>query len=430
MNSKPSESGRIGLLVLVLTLMLTCGWLVSWFRVTPSIDEPGQATPAGQPPGHSAPDTAPEINTGDIVCEISAKKTSYVVGESPEIEVRLHNKTGQTVTLVGSLDGSDLGWRYPHCIFDVDGPPGHRGPGIGRCGNTNPLRVKDFVQLHAGESLNPFMRIDDYGFFSSGGLDFTHFMVPGKYQVSFRYSTNSSKILEWVGIAGPPAQDSEVARLFPQVARFETVSNSIELTFAPPPGGFVPGFQTPLSRAEAMGARFLSLTLGQQPILPPQMDIVWLVDGVPADVSLLTDLNFVDGYLASVLPAVLSAGGRWTHHVATFAADGSVETPISWPATRMSEDAGRMLSRIKPRPADTKDRLLSELGAILKRFPLDPQDKDPGVVVFVLTEKSFAADELRPLVPTGSDPAAVFRVTRRTGTWIPEKLIGHVRRPQ
>jgi len=430
MNRKRTKSGRIGLLIWALTLLLTCGLLVSWFRATPPIGEPGQASPAEPPLGHSAPGTASEINTGDIVCEIVAKKTSYVVGESPEIEVRLHNRTGQTVTLVGSLDGSGLGWRYPHCVFDVDGPPGHRGPGIGRCGNTNPLRAKDFVQLRAGESLNPFMRIDDHGFFSSSGLDFTHFMVPGKYKVRFRYSANSSKILEWVGIAGPPAKDSEVARLFPKAAKFETVSNSIELTFAPPPGGFVPGFQTPLSRAEAMGAHFLRLTLGKQPILPPQMDIVWLVDGLPGDVSLLTDLNFVDGYLASVLPTVINAGGRWTHHVATFAADGSVETPVSWQATRMTEDASRVLSRIKPRPADTKDRLLAELGEILKQYPLDPQDKEPAVVVFVLTDKLFGADDLLPLVPRGSDPAAVLRVTRRTGTWIPEKLMGHVRRPQ
>ena len=133
------------------------------------------------------------------------------------------------------------------------------------------------------------MRIDDYGFFGNSNLDFTRFQVPGKYQITFRYSTKSSKIQQWVGLEAPPAKDSEVAKLFGQVPKFETKSNTIELTFGPPPGGYVPGFKTPLSRAKSMGAHFLRLTLGQRPIHPPQMDVVWLVDGIPDDVSLHTD---------------------------------------------------------------------------------------------------------------------------------------------
>ena len=38
---------------------------------------------------------------------------------------------------------------------------------------------------------------------------------------------------------------------------------------------------------------------------------------------------FVDGYLAAVLPAVFNAGGRWTHHVATFEKDAPARTVVS-----------------------------------------------------------------------------------------------------
>ena len=243
MKGKTIKTALSVLLILMPLLTMARGLWVSSEQEAPKSSNCGQGTSGEQPPDTLMSDTGPEIKPGDIVCEISAKKTNYVVGESPAIEVRLRNKTNRTIRLVGCLDGSDLGWRFPHCVFEVDGPPGHRGPGIGRCGNTNALRAEDFVDLRAGESLNPFMRIDDYGFFGSSALDFTHFMVPGKYTVRFRYSTNSSKILEWVGIAGPPAKDSAVARLFPEVAKFETTSNSIELTFAPRPDGIGPGQQ-------------------------------------------------------------------------------------------------------------------------------------------------------------------------------------------
>ncbi|MBC8290196.1 MAG: hypothetical protein H8E37_07750 [Planctomycetes bacterium] len=430
MNDKPNGYGPVSLLLLVVIVAV----VVYLSQVAPPSGETVQANPpAGeQASGNNASpkDESPKVKKGDIVCEISAKETNYVVGESPEIEVRLHNKTEQAVTLVGSLDASDMGWRYPYCIFDIKGPPGHLGPGIGRCGNTNPLRKKDFVKVAAGEKFDPFMRIDDYGFFDSSGLDFTRFQVPGKYKVTFKYSTKSSNLQKWVGLEAPPAKDSEVARLFGQVPKFETKSNTIELTFGPPPGGYVPGFKTPLNRAESMGAHFLRMTLGKRPIFPPQMDVVWLVDELPNDVSLLTDLNFVDGYLASVLPVVFNAGGRWTHHVVTLGPDGEVDTAASWTATKMTEEAARTVSKLKARPAVSQKELLTGLASLLKAHTLDPKDKEPSVVVFVLTEKPFDADDVKPLVPEGSDPPGVFRVTRRKGTWIPEKLIGHVRRPQ
>jgi len=426
MNDRPGAPGRISLLIaIVITAVAVC-----LFWTVPSGSGPARATAPVVTPGGSPADTSPEIHDGDIACEISTKKTRYVVGESPEFQVRLHNRMDRPVTLVGSLDASDLAWRYPHCSFQIEGPEGHQGHGIGRCGNTNPLRRQDFVPVPAGESFDPFMRIDDYGFFGSSGLDFTQFQVPGRYRVTFRYSTKSANLQEWVGIEVPPGQDSEITRLFQQVPKFETTSNSIELTFSPPPGGYVPGFKTPLSRSGEMGAHFLRLVLGRHPILPPQMDVVWLADGLPDDVTLLTDLNFVDGYLAAVLPAVFNAGGRWTHHVATFEKDAPARTVVSWQATQMTGDASGILSRFKPQVAATQQHLLSGLQEILNSYPLDPADREPSVVVFILTEKPFGADDVRRLIPPDSDPAAVFRVSRLNGTWIPEKLTGHIRRPQ
>ena len=96
----------------------------------------------------------------------------------------------------------------------------------------------------------------------------------------------------------------------------------------------------------------------------------------------------------------------------------------------MTEEAARTVSKLKARPAASQKELLTSLAGILKSHTLDPKDKGPSVVVFVLTEKPFKADDVKLLVPDGFDPPGVFRVTRHEGTWIPEKLIGQVRRPQ
>jgi hypothetical protein len=108
-----------------------------------------------------------KVDDVDITCTISADKTQYVVGEMPVISVVLHNNEDRKVTLVGSLDGSDAG-RFPRCQFKIAAPPGHSQSGYGRCGNTNAIRMADFVDVPAGGKFDPFRR--ENGFFVSPKL--------------------------------------------------------------------------------------------------------------------------------------------------------------------------------------------------------------------------------------------------------------------
>src|SRR5690554_5345536 len=59
-----------------------------------------------------------EIDSG-IVCVLIPKKTYYRIGEKPQLEVLIINKTDSTIYLPGCLDGSDIRTRLPYCDFLV-----------------------------------------------------------------------------------------------------------------------------------------------------------------------------------------------------------------------------------------------------------------------------------------------------------------------
>jgi hypothetical protein len=85
-------------------------------------------------------------------------------------------------------------------MFTATGPNGRipHEPFVG-CGNTNSLRVEDFVRLESGESFDPYMRIDDGGFWQSTFLQSFRFGGIGEYEFTFHYSTQSESLQTWEG---------------------------------------------------------------------------------------------------------------------------------------------------------------------------------------------------------------------------------------
>jgi hypothetical protein len=160
-------------------------------------------------------------------CVILGEPTC-MLGTAPKISVSLINHFGSDIYLVGSLDASDCQWRYPFCYFEVTGPNGKKAdPSIGRCGNMNPLREKDFVRLPTGGKFDPYQRIDEEGFFSSIQLSSRTFSSTGKYRIRFVYSTRNGDIRDWRGSA--VASDAKILSMFERVPKVEVKSNEIAI---------------------------------------------------------------------------------------------------------------------------------------------------------------------------------------------------------
>jgi len=160
-----------------------------------------------------------------LACQISADPTCEA-GKAPKVTVRLINRTKADIVLIGSLDGSDCKMRYPHAYFeivDADGQSPVRG--IGRCGNTNPLRKEDFVTVKPGASFDPFQK----GFFGAHQLSAHSFTQPGTYRVRFHYSTDARPPL----FGATPRSDrpfpADIANLLDRVPKVTLTSNEISI---------------------------------------------------------------------------------------------------------------------------------------------------------------------------------------------------------
>ena len=56
-------------------------------------------------------------NSKGFECSIVATKSTYEIGETPEITVAIKNNSGKDIYLIGSLDASEEQWRSPYCYF-------------------------------------------------------------------------------------------------------------------------------------------------------------------------------------------------------------------------------------------------------------------------------------------------------------------------
>jgi hypothetical protein len=169
----------------------------------------------------------------EFVCVITANRTSYEVGDVPDLAIRVINHSAEDVVLVGSLDGSPEGMRYPHCVLEIVDQSGKPvGGPYGRCGNMNPLSASDFMVVPTGMAFDPFGE----KFFRPPALVFP-INEPGDYTFRFHYAT-SGRIQDFFGdergdslYAGTP----EIQQLFERVPKVDLVSQELKLTFAPKP---------------------------------------------------------------------------------------------------------------------------------------------------------------------------------------------------
>ena len=150
----------------------------------------------------------------DVVLEvfIEPDKSVYSVGEHPEISVKIYNKTQKPIWLVGSLEDSDIKWRYPYCWFDVYDEKGTNiREIIPRCGFMSNLSKENFVLVQPGQFFDPYME----GFSNDLFMTIWKPEKSGIYRVVFNYSTKSDDISEWLC----PASDEYCIELFHKVPK-------------------------------------------------------------------------------------------------------------------------------------------------------------------------------------------------------------------
>jgi hypothetical protein len=176
-----------------------------------------------------------------ITCTIRSEPTCKL-GSMPAISVEIANWTDSDVYLIGSLDGSDLKWRYPLCYFEVIGPNGQLAlPRLARCGNMNSIREKDFIKVPPGGKFNPYQTIDEHGFFGSSQITPTTFQAEGEYRIRFVYSTDQKESKYWLGDAhgdqsemlNTGGSNESVVKLLAQVPKTTVSSNEVTIQVVP-----------------------------------------------------------------------------------------------------------------------------------------------------------------------------------------------------
>lgn len=151
------------------------------------------------------------------------------VGRPVELRVAIRNATDHRIWMVGVVDGSEGGVRFPRYrpLVKLDGrivaePPAPEDPLVG------PLRVEDFHRLEPGESFDPTR--------SSGGeaylplSTFSNFVPPNRGRCRFELvvSTESDSPERWLGRFNQEDERDPVLGLIEKVPRC-TVTAAIEV---------------------------------------------------------------------------------------------------------------------------------------------------------------------------------------------------------
>ena len=135
------------------------------------------------------------------------------VGVVVPVKIEVRNVSADAVWMVGVLDGSEQGFRFPHYRPSVTSEQPVPPPEMEACGNLAPLRLQEFTRLDPNESFDP--TVSDSGAAYLPVYTFANFVAPapGSYQFQLKLSTRSEKEEEWLGMMGYPGEADVLVRL-------------------------------------------------------------------------------------------------------------------------------------------------------------------------------------------------------------------------
>jgi len=151
------------------------------------------------------------------------------VGQPVELRVQIHNDSDHSIWMVGVVDGSEGGVRFPRYVPEVklDGQvvaaaPPQEDPLVG------PLRVEDFRKLDPGESFDPTQPSHGAAYLPLS--TFANFVPSkqGKYRFELALSTESDSAERWLGRFNQEDERASVLELIKEVPSL-AVSAAIEL---------------------------------------------------------------------------------------------------------------------------------------------------------------------------------------------------------
>ena len=164
------------------------------------------------------------MSTQPIEIELTLPKIPQRVGARVEVGVVLRNASNAPIWIVGVMDGSEAGFRFPHYRPTVTAPKPRDVEEREWCGITAPLRIEDFLRLAPGEGCDPRVPVSGQAWLPIGAFESFVPNAPGRYTFELVLSTLSARDEEWLGIREYPGKDAVLARL-KEVPRVEVRSN-------------------------------------------------------------------------------------------------------------------------------------------------------------------------------------------------------------
>lgn len=147
------------------------------------------------------------------------------LGAHVPIRIEVKNVSSGDIWMVGVLDGSESGTRYPHYLPEirlagrvVAKPPAPEDPLV------SPLRLADFHLLEPGAGFDPTMKAGASYLPISTFANFRP-SAPGRYEFQLVLSTESRTQDQWLGKFGQDVERAAVLDRLQLIPKFTVTSN-------------------------------------------------------------------------------------------------------------------------------------------------------------------------------------------------------------
>jgi hypothetical protein len=164
-------------------------------------------------PSPTFPSENGSMSGSPLAINLTIPNGPHPVGAIVPIHVEVRNISSAELWIVGVLDGSEMGFRFPHYLPTVISPqplPPLESEG---CGNVAPLRLQDFRRLAPGESFDPTVAESGAGYLPIYAFANFSPTFAGHFELRLTLSTESEKPEDWLGMLGYPGEEEVLERL-------------------------------------------------------------------------------------------------------------------------------------------------------------------------------------------------------------------------